>query len=131
MLKKIYVDNTEVALVIEKIKTEERVKFYTDPDDQLQIGAFNMQKGQKIPPHSHLKNRRELYNTAEVLYVRKGVLTVLFYKEDKSFDQKINLSAGDIILLKKGSHGFEIQKDCEFIEIKQGPYLNDKDKVRF
>ena len=56
---------------------------------------------------------------------------IKFYKEDKSFDQKINLSAGDIILLKKGSHGFEIQKDCEFIEIKQGPYLNDKDKVRF
>ena len=30
-----------------------------------------------------------------------------------------------------GGHGFEMLEKTEIIEIKQGPYANDKDKTRF
>jgi hypothetical protein len=36
-----------------------------------------------------------------------------------------------VILLVQGGHGFEILESCDMIEIKQGPYLGDEDKVRF
>ena len=41
------------------------------------------------------------------------------------------LEAGDIILLAAGGHGFEVIEEVEMVEIKQGPYLGDRDKVRF
>ncbi len=41
------------------------------------------------------------------------------------------LCSGDIILLSKGGHGFEVLEDIEMIEVKQGPYSGDKDKTKF
>ena len=41
------------------------------------------------------------------------------------------LKKGDVILLINGGHGFEMLEKTEMIEIKQGPYSNDKDKTRF
>ena len=41
------------------------------------------------------------------------------------------LKAGDVILLIKGGHGFEVLEELEMIEVKQGPYAGDHDKTRF
>ena len=30
-----------------------------------------------------------------------------------------------------GGHGIKIDDDCKFIEVKQGPYSDTADKVRF
>ncbi len=131
-MKKIIVNNEEVALFIPSISTEDRVQFFTEPKDQLQIAAFKMQKGEKIQPHLHLENKRELTTTAEVLFVQEGELNVLFYasKEKEEVDQTLSMKAGDIIFLKKGIHGFKIGEDCKFIEIKQGPFIETADKIK-
>jgi hypothetical protein len=36
-----------------------------------------------------------------------------------------------VILLAHGGHGFEMIEETEIIEVKQGPYAGDMDKVRF
>ena len=130
MIEDVFVNNIEVATIIRNIKTNERVNFFTKPSDQLQIGAFNMKKGEKIQPHMHLENKRELFYTAEVLLVKKGILTVIFYSEKDVENQRHELCAGDTILLKAGIHGFSISEDCEFIEIKQGPFTENLDKIK-
>ena len=38
------------------------------------------------------------------------------------------LNKGDIIILFQGGHGFEILEKTQIIEIKQGPYVESKDK---
>jgi len=35
-----------------------------------------------------------------------------------------------MILLIKGAHGFKVLENLEMLEIKQGPFLGDKDKIR-
>ena len=64
-----------------------------------------------------------------MLIVKTGILSVFFYKKNK---QKINivkkLKSGDIIVLLQGGHGFKVSKKISLIEIKQGPYLINKDK---
>ena len=30
-----------------------------------------------------------------------------------------------------GGHGVKINENCKFIEVKQGPYIDEIDKVRF
>jgi hypothetical protein len=41
------------------------------------------------------------------------------------------LYTGDVILLAAGGHGFEMLEDSQIIEIKQGPYVGEEDKIRF
>jgi len=37
----------------------------------------------------------------------------------------------DIIMLVHGGHGFKVLKNVEMIEVKQGPYNLEKDKIKF
>ena len=58
----------------------------------------------------------------EVLYVEKGKVRINFYDERwKEIDSKI-LNQGDMILLIKGGHGFEMLEETVMVEIKEGPY---------
>ena len=41
------------------------------------------------------------------------------------------LYPGDVILLADGGHGFKMLEPSEIIEVKQGPYCGEQDKVRF
>jgi len=36
-----------------------------------------------------------------------------------------------VILLASAGHGFEVLEDVEMFEVKQGPYIEHADKVRF
>ena len=40
-------------------------------------------------------------------------------------------SSGDIVLLANSGHGIVTLEESEIIEVKQGPYLEADDKVRF
>jgi len=46
--------------------------------------------------------------------------------------KSIFVGEGDIIILLRGAHGYEILEDgTQVLEIKNGPYLKDKDIKRF
>ena len=36
-----------------------------------------------------------------------------------------------MVLLATGGHGFQMLEASEIIEVKQGPYTGEKDKIRF
>ena len=64
-----------------------------------------------------------------MLFIKKGKIKVYFYtKKGKKIINKI-LSSGDLILLANFAHGFKILKKTEIYEIKQGPYMQSKDKI--
>jgi len=58
-------------------------------------------------------------------------LRVDFYDDNKKYLESKILEAGDVILLAMVGHGFEVLEDVEMIEVKQGPYVEHDDKVRF
>src|SRR5690606_39951660 len=92
---------------------------------------MNRPTGYVIPPHVHNPVRREVQYTKEVLLIRSGRVRVYFYSEAREYLQSIELSAGDVILLAFGGHGFEMLEPTEIIEVKQGPYCGEQDKSRF
>ena len=62
--------------------------------------------------------------------MKKGILKVMFYEEkNKNIKKDTILKKDDIILLLKGGHGFEVLKDVEIVEVKQGPYQKNTDKI--
>jgi mannose-6-phosphate isomerase-like protein (cupin superfamily) len=74
---------------------------------------------------------RSVAYTQETLFIKKGKMRVDFYNDDQTYLESRELGPGDVILLIRGGHGFEVLEDLEMIEVKQGPYAGDQDKVRF
>tara|TARA_B100000780_G_C21063215_1_gene427451 strand:+ start:191 stop:598 length:408 start_codon:yes stop_codon:yes gene_type:complete len=132
MPEKIYIDGQYVALLLKGIETSQRIEFFTDSDDLLQIAAFSMKQKASIQPHLHLDQERTISGTHEVLFVQSGELIVNFYKDKDrdSIEKSFSLETGDLIYLRSGIHGFEIGSDCKFLEIKQGPFIDGKDKIK-
>ena len=120
-----------LALILPASYRAEGIKFFTPDDFSQQLAYMRRPTGYVIQPHVHNPVVREVQYTKEVLVIRSGRLRVDFYDDSQIYLESRILSAGDIILLARGGHGFEMLEDCEIIEVKQGPYAGDKDKTRF
>lgn len=131
MVEKVLFDNQVYAIIIRSNFHESGIHFMTDENYSQQMAYMHHQTGKIIDAHVHNHETREVVQTQEVLIIRKGRLRVDFYKSNRVYCGSKELLAGDIILLASGGHGFEVLEEVEMIEIKQGPYLGDKDKVRF
>lgn len=119
-----------IAIIVRSNYTSDGIMFFSPPDFSQQIGYLPHKKGGVIKPHIHKKIERKVTLTQEVLFIRKGKVLVNLYAEDKKHIASRELSAGDVILLCSGGHGFKILEDIEMIEVKQGPYSgkgNDKE----
>lgn len=118
-----------IALIIRAEYDEPGIHFFTPANFSQQLASMKHPKGHKIAPHVHnIVNRQVLY-TQEVLLVRSGRVRVNFYSSDKKFLEHRILEAGDVILLCGGGHSFEMLEETSMIEIKQGPYIGEQDKI--
>jgi mannose-6-phosphate isomerase-like protein (cupin superfamily) len=120
-----------LAIIISKDFRKEGIEFFTPDDFSQQLAYMNRPEGYIISPHVHNLVPREVTLTQEVLFIRSGKLRVDFYDDDKKYLESKILTAGDVILLAGGGHGFEMLEPTEMIEVKQGPYSGEVDKVRF
>ena len=125
-------NNDEIyAIIIRSNFHQEGIKFFTPDDFSQQLGYMSHKAGHKIPPHIHNFLPREVKYTQEVLLIKYGKVRVEFYTNEKTYFKSSLLLKGDVILLANAGHGFYIEEDAAMIEIKQGPYLGEKDKTRF
>jgi mannose-6-phosphate isomerase-like protein (cupin superfamily) len=131
MIERIYCEDTELALIIRRNFHAEGIEFFTPGTYSQQIGYMNRPAGYVIAPHVHRPVTREVQFTKEVLFVKSGRVRVDFYSDQQVYLRSTVLEAGDVILLAYGGHGFEMLEPTEMIEVKQGPYAGDQDKVRF
>lgn len=120
-----------LAVIIHANFKKEGIEFFTPGDFSQQLGYMNRPKGYVIDPHVHRLVDRTVTITQEVLFIKSGKVRVDFFDEDKNYLESRILEKGDVILLAAGGHGFEMLEDAEMIEVKQGPYCGDEDKVRF
>lgn len=131
MITEIKVKNETIATIIDHSFANDGITFFTSDESSQQLAFMKHGKGKVITPHYHTIVKREVYNTKEVIIIRKGRLRVDFYDDSQNYIESRVLSAGDVILLSSGGHGFVALDDLEIFEVKQGPYLGDRDKIRF
>jgi mannose-6-phosphate isomerase-like protein (cupin superfamily) len=131
MIEEVRFDGILYALIVRSDFHHPGVRFFTPGDFSQQLGYMSHPSGHRIEPHVHREVLRNVRRTQEVLVVRKGRLKVDFYDERRQGVGSRVLGPGDVILLVEGGHGFEVLEACEMIEIKQGPYMGDEDKIRF
>lgn len=124
-------DNHTIAIIIRHEFEKDGIEFFTPGDFSQQLGYMKHKAGSTIQEHIHVLHHRDVNFTLETLFVKKGRVRINFFNPDKSFFTSRELETGDVILLASGGHGFEFLEETEMIEVKQGPYCSDKDKVRF
>jgi len=106
-------------------------KFLTSNESEFQVGVFKLDKGEEIISHTHKDQNRNIVKTSEAITVISGKLKVNFFDLNQKYIRSIEVSSGESIILLGGGHGIEIIEDSKFIEIKQGPYKEENDKIRF
>lgn len=131
MIHEILYNNEVLALILSAEFREPGIHFFTPDSFSQQLGYMRHPAGKVILPHLHNQVRREVFYTQEVLFIKKGKLRADFYNEQQEYLESCILKAGDVILLIKGGHGFEVLEEVEMIEVKQGPYVGNGDKTRF
>jgi mannose-6-phosphate isomerase-like protein (cupin superfamily) len=131
MIEKVTHEDQLLAIIVRNDFICEGIRFFTPDDFSQQLAYMHHPAGKLIEPHVHNHLPRSVTYTQEILIIKRGKLRVDFYDREKSYLHSRTLSAGDIILLSAGGHGFEVLEEIEMIEVKQGPYAGEMDKTRF
>ena len=120
-----------LAMVIDYESVEQSKYFATENNHELQVADFNLEKNEEIIKHIHPPQQRNIKTTSEVLIVLKGQIEYEIYDEKLEFCKSGIVESGNMLVLINGGHGLKMLEDAKFIEVKQGPYDESIDKVRF
>ena len=126
-------DDTDklLAIIVRNNESDQEKNFVTENNAEFQVATFNLKKDTEILNHYHPFQKREVYLTSEVIVVLEGELTVRIYSDDHKLIESVSLLQGDLVNMISGGHGITVNEDSRFIEVKQGPYIDNIDKIRF
>jgi len=131
MIENIFHNDKLLSVIIRANYKSDGIEFFTPDDFSQQLAYMNRPKNYVISPHVHNSVQRNVSLTQEVLFIKSGKVRVDYYDDKKKYLESKILNMGDVVLLASGGHGFEMLEDSEIIEVKQGPYAGEMDKVRF
>ena len=108
------------------------LNFFSQDGDFIQVGVWGYGAGKELKAHIHNEVKREVLWTQEVLFVRSGKLRARIYNTQEELIKQLEVQAGDVIILLRGGHGYDILEDgTQVLEIKNGPYVGaDLDRRR-
>jgi mannose-6-phosphate isomerase-like protein (cupin superfamily) len=130
MIERIEFGGVEFAVILRSTFREPGIHFFTPEHYSQQLGCMRHPTGHVIEAHVHNPVSRAVQYTEEALFLRRGRLRVDFYSDEGRYLESRELGPGDVILLIRGGHGFEVLEEIEMVEVKQGPYVGETDKTR-
>jgi hypothetical protein len=132
MITKVFHKKKLYAMIIKnKYRNKKGITFFSPDNLPQQFGYINHVKNHIILPHQHKRRRTKVLYTTEIIIMLKGILRVDFYNSKNKYLLSKRVKKGELIFLMHGGHGFKVLKDAQMIEVKQGPFLKIKDKVKF
>ena len=131
MVEQILDKGNIIAIIVPAEFEKNGIEFFTPNEFSQQLAYMKHPAGHQIAPHTHNSVNRNVLNTLETLFIRKGKVRIDFYSQEREYLGNRVVKTGDVVLLASGGHGFTMLEPSEMIEVKQGPYAGDKDKIRF
>ncbi len=98
----------------------------TDGKEPLQLVTLKHSKGKYLVAHTHKPTKRQTEKMQECLIVKKGKIKIDLYGPDKKMFKKLIMKTGDLLILINAGLGIHILEDAEIIELKNGPFIEDK-----
>jgi len=120
-----------LAYVVRAELKPAKTTFLTPLESNVQVGYIVYPSGHTIARHVHRPVERHIVGTTEVLVVRKGRCEMDVYDDDRQLVATRELREGDLMIMVGGGHGFRMLEDTVLLEVKQGPYMGQDDKLRF
>ncbi len=110
----------------------EGLSFFSQDNEYIQVGVWGYSAGKELKAHIHNEVTREVLWTQEVIFVRTGKIRANIYDTSETKVAELMVGAGDIIILLRGGHGYDIIEDgTQVLEVKNGPYVGpDLDRRR-
>lgn len=124
-------ENVLIAIVIPSSYNNSGINFLTFPDSTLQLAIISSEKGYEVPKHYHPEYNRIICKTMECIFVKYGKLRINFYDNKNEYIGNYLARNGDVVLFMNGGHSIEYMQKSEIIEIRQGPYYKERDKINF
>ena len=119
-----------IAILVRSSFVPTGIEFLTEVDLSLQLAIMSRGPSEPSLPHIHIPQIRKISQTMEFIFVRKGNATVNLSDEGGNLVRTIKLGLGDMVLLISGWHSLTFEEGTEIIEVKQGPYSPNSDKIR-
>jgi hypothetical protein len=123
-MKKILYKNKLVGIFLRTIKKGSLP--ITDGKEPLQMVTLKHLRGKYLLAHTHKPTPRYTKSMQECLIVKKGKIRIDLYGPDKKMFKKISMREGDSFLLMNGGYGIHFLEDAELLELKNGPFIEDK-----
>ena len=82
------------ALILRSNFKKKGINFFTSNQSSFQLGYINYKSKHQIKPHYHPRQKKIIYDTNEVLFIKKGKIKVNFLKRKNLkniFNQKFNI----------------------------------------
>ena len=127
----IKIKDQSIAIIVRASHSSGGVDFLTENTASMQLAYMKRPKNDHIIAHRHRRIVRKIEMTAETLIIRKGRMKIDFFTREAELICSKILVTGDVVLLLDGGHGMEMLEETELIEVKQGPYFGENEKVRF
>lgn len=126
-MEKIIHNGTLVAVLIRKF--ENGITPLSDSDQPLQVLIHKREKGSYTKAHLHRPKERMTKTLQECLVVLKGRIKIDFYTIEKNIFKSIEASGGEVIIFISGGHAVHILENSEIVEVKNGPFVEDRDFI--
>lgn len=126
-MEKIIHNNVLVAVRIKKF--ESGITPISDSGEPLQILIHSREKGSHTKAHIHKATKRITQSLQECLVILKGKIKVDFYTPDKKIFKSIEASKGEVIVFVSGGHAVHVLENSEIVEVKNGPFIEDRDFI--
>ncbi len=124
-------NGTPLVYIIRSDLNPLETTFLTPPEFNLQLGFIVYPAGGEVVRHEHRPLERHIVGTSEVLIVRTGRCEIEIYNDERELVTTREMRVGDIMFIVGGGHGFRMLENTVLLEVKQGPYDGEGEKVRF
>jgi hypothetical protein len=125
MIEKIYYKNILIGIRIAGHFPKGSIP-HTDEKEALGLLTLTYPAGSHLKAHVHKPKKRITHRLQECFIVHKGKARIDLYGPDKKLFKRIYITTGQLFIALNGGHGFHILQDAEIIELKNGPFIDDK-----
>lgn len=98
----------------------------TKGKEPVQLVTLKHPQGTYLQSHMHRPRKRVTNKLQECMIVRRGKVRIDLYGTDKKKFKYIFLKEGQIYISMHGGVGIHILEDTEILEVKNGPFKEDK-----
>lgn len=119
-----------VITIIKNKSIFDKNYFLTEKSQPFQVGMLSFEKFAKVQPHYQIKKKRVINRTCKFIFLKKGELRLKVYYKKKKIKSFL-IKKGDMVLIDNISIGIDFLKPSFLVEIKQGPYNKNFDKIKF